>query len=1052
MLMTYDTDNPISTDLSNPQVETPQLLQFVTNVSSIWRALRKHQKEPTIQLYLRVLQLDADKLSQFEYFESFATSIISYPKIYDNLCQHINDSTKKSLDYLLQFSSQQIDYIINLNRENTKLLACPGSGKTRSIIGRVKFMVESQLAFNEEVFVVTFSKFASLDFVHRVKQLFPDHESFISLKNISTIDSLAKSILSKVKCHKSDNVELLSIAFRNFLKSSEPWDLKMMYKLNKMKYIFVDEAQDLNSTQNDILTLLRDKVGVSINLIGDPNQNIYQFRGSSDKYLMNSPGKEYQLTINFRSTQNIITFFQGLRPVETGMITCNNAHLLNSKVKVIIDTYSVIHRYIIKRIKEYPGDISNIAIICPTRGIKGNFDTGLSVIFNLLKKHDIKFNQLYDESGIKLDRSKKEIVRIPDELNLLTYHGTKGLEFDLVIVMDFFQHLFCIQPSEEEHNHNRYLIYVAASRAKRDMIVCCYSNKVINQWITLVDAECYKCNTNISLPKLTYRSINDRKVTYSITDVIDNLSEEQLDKIHDMIHIKALDSDKAEEITTRVFPDHVTMDRGKDEIFFGILGERVFFLQNRLSHKSKPMKIIFIEKLLSAKFVVINDDKEYDVLKKFIASRNLTWEKYDSIKNELDKYTSFLIGKYFNRDMEFEDIIICKMEFIKVVENNKAQLQKSYARYMDPMSYGYDYREIMEDHYYLVVVEYAYHINHYYYIENFGAEKKFLLKNAEPLFECMNKYAHSYKPEEIDAKVLVEYTHLHIFGEIDFVHIKNKERMICEIKCVKDVNIKHHIQILLYNLCYRYLMPNAKDDIYLNKYRIINLLRGVEHNFTMSVSKSNMFNILNIVADIANTKFESMVLVYDLETSHEIRRSQLRSKPVNIPANVECFQKGNSYCIAQYPEITEIAIKDFETDMVIINTLVCCKKPIPAFITKITGINNAMLKGKPSHDKVAQLLVSKFRNMSLYKFLAHNGNSFDHKIMTFYKLIDVKLARCMDTKTIIPLHMPLGVKLDSKAQVSIFKVLFPNESYDAHRAMNDVDALIRILKFLGVDP
>ena len=77
-------------------------------------------------------------------------------------------------------------------------------------------------------------------------------------------------------------------------------ELKKNEDLIKYKTIFIDEAQDLNPTQFSILSSLKDKLELSLNLIGDPNQNIYQFRKSTDKYLREFISKEFLLTINFR--------------------------------------------------------------------------------------------------------------------------------------------------------------------------------------------------------------------------------------------------------------------------------------------------------------------------------------------------------------------------------------------------------------------------------------------------------------------------------------------------------------------------------------------------------------------------------------------------------------------------------------------------------------------------------------------------------------------------------------------------------------------------------
>ena len=49
-------------------------------------------------------------------------------------------------------------------------------------------------------------------------------------------------------------------------------------------------------------------------MIGDPNQNIYQFQNGSDQYLINHPGKNFKLIKNYRSTPHIVNFINYFRP------------------------------------------------------------------------------------------------------------------------------------------------------------------------------------------------------------------------------------------------------------------------------------------------------------------------------------------------------------------------------------------------------------------------------------------------------------------------------------------------------------------------------------------------------------------------------------------------------------------------------------------------------------------------------------------------------------------------------------------------------------------
>jgi len=79
---------------------------------------------------------------------------------------------------------------------------------------------------------------------------------------------------------------------------------------NKFKYILVDEFQDTNMIQNKIIKLLLN-AKARICVVGDRDQSIYAFRGSSPELIENFesdyPGcKVYYLNENYRSTPEIL--------------------------------------------------------------------------------------------------------------------------------------------------------------------------------------------------------------------------------------------------------------------------------------------------------------------------------------------------------------------------------------------------------------------------------------------------------------------------------------------------------------------------------------------------------------------------------------------------------------------------------------------------------------------------------------------------------------------------------------------------------------------------
>lgn len=76
------------------------------------------------------------------------------------------------------------------------------------------------------------------------------------------------------------------------------------------KHICVDEAQDLNKAQYEVIKTLAGETS-SIFMVGDPNQAIYGFNGSSSDYMMKRfpedfPTRKYQLLENYRSSKSVI--------------------------------------------------------------------------------------------------------------------------------------------------------------------------------------------------------------------------------------------------------------------------------------------------------------------------------------------------------------------------------------------------------------------------------------------------------------------------------------------------------------------------------------------------------------------------------------------------------------------------------------------------------------------------------------------------------------------------------------------------------------------------
>ena len=214
------------------------------------------------------------------------------------------------------------------------------------------------------------------------------------------------------------------------------------------------------------------------------------------------------------------------------------------------------------------------------------------------------------------------------------------------------------------------------------------------------------------------------------------------------------------------------------------------------------------------------------------------------------------------------------------------------------------------------------------------------------------------------------------------------------------------------------------------------------------MSPTNMFNLLNTLASIGGLTFNNLNLIYDTETTNLIKTVG----PFNVKqtfARGVSFMRNNKHYVEVYPEIIELSIKDYDTGLVIIDTLIRPQYRITKTITECTGITNEMLENKIDIQDLKQAMEIKFDHIRKSKLLAHNGKRFDDKLMIYERLINARRIEFIDTLYLIPVHISNKDKLASKSLLSIYKQLFGTE-YPAHRAMSDVDALIKIMQKLGM--
>lgn len=231
------------------------------------------------------------------------------------------------------------------------VIAGPGTGKTKTLVSRIAFLVEKMNAKPSDITAVTFTNKAAKEMRERLESHF-GNKNTVKKMNIGTFHSLCMKNLKDLNI--IDEAEALDIAEdiinetesslspKKFLScismikngagsdelSNNVFDLyqsrlkekgfmdfddiliNSLEEDRECKYLLIDEFQDINDLQFRLIKKWS-SCTEGIFVIGDPDQSIYGFRGSDDKCFEKfeeefAPVKKIRLVKNYRSSPEII--------------------------------------------------------------------------------------------------------------------------------------------------------------------------------------------------------------------------------------------------------------------------------------------------------------------------------------------------------------------------------------------------------------------------------------------------------------------------------------------------------------------------------------------------------------------------------------------------------------------------------------------------------------------------------------------------------------------------------------------------------------------------
>ena len=272
------------------------------------------------------------------------------------------------------------------------------------------------------------------------------------------------------------------------------------YMRRRFRFILIDEFQDINRVQFDAVRTLAAPLN-NIFVVGDDDQSIYAFRGSDPSIMLGFksyyPNVRFiELFTNYRSTDNIIRAASKLIAHNKDRYDKNFAAVKKLKLAPAIRSFRTLTeeaQFVTADIMRLPREIETVGIlyrthrtgiaikqeinsICQTAcrtdsdcQINGNISGGGydKPPYSGANNNSDNANNANNNNSTLLDH--KDNIRLHGhKVSCMTFHASKGLEFDAVYIISANEGITPSKSTGEEGiAEERRLFYVAMTRAKQ---------------------------------------------------------------------------------------------------------------------------------------------------------------------------------------------------------------------------------------------------------------------------------------------------------------------------------------------------------------------------------------------------------------------------------------------------------------------------------------------------------------------------------------------------------------------------------------------------------
>ena len=242
--------------------------------------------------------------------------------------------------------------IVADDREQTNVLvlAGPGSGKTRVLVHRIAYLIRARRENPRGILALAYNRHAAVEIRRRLAELIDYDARGVMVLTCHALAMRLGGASSTGRANRLDDAD-----FREILRRAEallrgdglPPDEADEHRarlLAGFRWILVDEYQDIGQEEYGLISALAGRTlpdeddRLSLFAVGDDDQNIYSFKGSSVEFIRRFEedygAKPAFLTDNYRSTGHIIAAANAvIEPARQRMKTGHPIHVDRAREK-----------------------------------------------------------------------------------------------------------------------------------------------------------------------------------------------------------------------------------------------------------------------------------------------------------------------------------------------------------------------------------------------------------------------------------------------------------------------------------------------------------------------------------------------------------------------------------------------------------------------------------------------------------------------------------------------------------------------------------------------